>query len=290
MRETGIWDYSERLGSLIELLPRHQRNKRHDAYLLRLIETFQNYMTTDGHLTDDDIAQIGEHILFIHRLGTSFTFLLGDENWQMLLPDSALFKELPELFSQWEAPFRSTEFNIFTARLLQERGSIPVRFLREGRGIYERTPDLQLDDLAYFEAKDLQSSNIENLPDNIATSILSANSQLAQQVERRSLKFTAVCLDLPRTVTEWGGAVAQTVMLALVNAAASALSVNLIILSRSAVRIVGEELQFPHEWIVFEARNGTPAAALAFAQRLVKRVYPLRTEVQGEERPLERPL
>jgi hypothetical protein len=149
-----VWYGADSIGAMLKVLRPRIRNRRKNSVLLRMIESYQDYLTSSAGVSDTEAVRQGTHSLHIYRLVTAFDLLLDGGTVQAI--NHSLAKELKDLFSEDPVSFDTSEFNIVSAAALQRASHLPVTFINEGGDL---SPDLQVDDLCYVECKDLHPAS-----------------------------------------------------------------------------------------------------------------------------------
>lgn len=192
--QDDVWYGSDQIAKLFGLLKPQLRKRRARSYILSLIENYQDYLTSSVCVGDDEAHQQGSNALYIYRVAASLKVLVGDEFARVAM--HSLRKELKDLFAEDETAFKTAEFNVYSAAAIQRQVGLPILFINEGD---ETTPDLQVDDIAYVECKDIQTINRHNIEKALGDNLAKAHDQLAAAQVRRRLIGTGVCIDVP-----WG--------------------------------------------------------------------------------------
>ena len=192
--QDDVWYAADSIGAMLKILGPRLRNRRKNSVLLRMIESYQDYLTSSTALTDAEAVRQGTHALHIYRLTTSLDVLLAGGTVQAV--NHSLAKELKDLFSENGVAFETSEFNTFSAAALQRASGLPVVFIGEGDDL---SPDLQVDALAYVECKDLHPASRSGLAQALDDHLDKATKQLNTAQKRQALPGTGVCIDVP-----WG--------------------------------------------------------------------------------------
>lgn len=201
--QDDAWYGSDRIANLFGLLKRRVRKRRTRSYMLSLIDDYQDYLTSSAAVSDVEANRQASNALRIYRIVASLKVLVGDSFARTAT--HTLRKELKDLFAEDQTAFETAEFNMYSAAAIQSQTGLLVSFIDDGD---ETAPDLQVDDLAYVECKDIQTTNRENIEKALSDHLAKAHDQLAAAQRRRRLAGTGVCIDvpwttLPLTPAEW---------------------------------------------------------------------------------------
>lgn len=192
--QDDVWYGADSIGAMLKILRPRIRNRRKNSVLLRMIDSYQDYLTSSTPVSDAEAVRQGTHSLHIYRLTTSFDVLLNGGTVQAI--NHSLAKDLQNLFSEDSVSFETTEFNIVSAAVMQRASGLPVTFINEGDDL---SPDLQVNDLCYVECKDLHPASRTGLAQALADHLAKATDQLNTAQGQRALPATGVCIDIP-----WG--------------------------------------------------------------------------------------
>jgi hypothetical protein len=247
--QDDIWFVADDITKLFGLLGKRLRNKREQNHLLSLINSYQDYLTSSTPVSDDEAARQGSNALHIFRLIVSLKVLVGNDI--ALTAKHTLEKELKDLFGRDRTAFDTAEFNIYTAAEIKRQSRLPVCFIGEGS---ETTPDLQVDDVAYIECKDIHTNSRSNIEKALEDNLAKAHEQLLAAQQRRRLLGTGVCIDvpwdtLPLTQPEW-----DVVRRTLSNNNAP----QFVLISSSGISQEKEAVSFPVAVCLVWSDSGTP--------------------------------
>ena len=217
--------------------------------MLSLIEVYQDYLTSSADVGDVEASRQASNALRIYRVVASLKVLVGN-NFARTATHT-LRKELKDLFAEDQTAFQTAEFNMYSAAAIQRQIGLPVSFIDEGDEI---TPDLQVDDLAYVECKDIQTTNRDNIEKALSDNLAKAHDQLAAAQRRRRLAGTGVCIDvpwktLPLTPAEWS----------VIRRALSGVDApQFVLVSSSGINLTKEAVGFPVAVCLVWSESGVP--------------------------------
>lgn len=192
--QDDLWYGADQIAKLFGLLALRLRKRRARSHLLSLIADYQDYLTSSAPVGDAEAVRQGTNALHILRLLASLRVFVGRD--LMRTATHTLSKELKDLFAEDATAFDTAEFNVYSAAASQRQTGFPVSFISEGD---ETSPDLQVDDVAYVECKDIHTSSRTNIEKALADHLNKAQDQLAAAQGRRRLVGTGICIDVP-----WG--------------------------------------------------------------------------------------
>jgi hypothetical protein len=192
--QDDIWIGADRIAKLFDLLAPRLKKRRAGSYFLSVIEDYQDYLTSSDPVEEDYARRQGHNVLHILRLFASLKMLVGND-FNRTATHSVL-KELKDLFGHNRTAFETAEFSVYSAACIQRQVGKPVMFINEGS---ESRPDLQVNNIAYVECKDIHTANRENLAQALGDNLAKARSQLAKAQASRRLSAAGVCIDIP-----WG--------------------------------------------------------------------------------------
>ncbi len=194
LNQDDVWFDAEKIAGFMNLLKRRLRDRRAGSYLLQLLSSYQDYLTSPEDVDSDNARTQAENILRIYRLGGTFRLLCGDD----LIPDDSLQKEFKDLFDNSKRTFETAEHNLFSAAFITDRTGRCVKLITEGG---EKSPDLRVSDEGYVECKDLSPADPKNLPKNLQDNLEKASEQVDTAQQENLLSVGGACVDVPLDMT-----------------------------------------------------------------------------------------
>jgi hypothetical protein len=190
--QDALWFGAEQLTKLFNLMSPALRRRRGRSRLLAMIEKYQDYLTSSHALTDDEAIRIGKTIYRIGRLLCSLVILVGNDLTGTR--QHSVHKELKDIFSECFSTFETSEFNLHNAATIHRYTGLEVLFIGEGA---DKSPDLEVRDLAYVECKDVQTGNQNILAKTLEDHLKKATLQLRTARANKALPGSGVCIDVP---------------------------------------------------------------------------------------------
>ena len=105
--QDDAWYAADTLGKMVGALTRRIRNRRLNSILLRIVESYQDYMTRGDAVSDTEAKLQGRNSLYIYRLISAFGELLAGTD----VSQHSVNKELKDIFSEDAITFDTTLAN-----------------------------------------------------------------------------------------------------------------------------------------------------------------------------------